>query len=516
MTFPSQVLDLRAWKLTLPIGSPGKPTEIKQPDLATYSNTDYCCVPLDGGVRFRAAVNGVSTPNSHNCRSELREMKADGKTLAAWSSTDGLGHTMVQDMAFTRLPAGNAGVGCVGGQVHDADDDIAVWRCESTGLWLALGDHREDWMLIDPGYKVGTRIQTAFVVNEGEIIAYYQGREVHRFDAAIIDSYFRAGAYTQANAGAVPNDSSNYGETIYYGLTVTHGPVPVIAPVGSDPAPSDPPPVVDPIPDPTPAPSAKPPIVILRRHAEKPAGSVKGYAPDGSEDSHSLTKDGWARVRGLVAEFSVPRSDLFRPTRIYAADGPNAGERMKQTVSFLAAELGLTPILRFDKGQEAALAAELKTLPAGEVALVCWEHSEELNIAKGMGTVTPKLASSWPDANFNSLEVLTSTGPGKWSLYETAELILPTDKALGLAGKAVPVGAMPATPPVVTPPPVTDPPPVVIPDPTVPTPDPVPAPVPQPDPAPVPEPSPEPSPSSSWPRWLVDLINAIKRFFGGN
>src|SRR5690242_20198680 len=33
---PAQVLNLTNWKITLPIGSSGNPTEIKQPQLATY------------------------------------------------------------------------------------------------------------------------------------------------------------------------------------------------------------------------------------------------------------------------------------------------------------------------------------------------------------------------------------------------------------------------------------------------------------------------------------------------
>ena len=436
MTLPSQVLDLSRWKLTLPIGGKGKPTEIKQPDLATYSNTGYCCAPLEGGVRFRAPVNGVSTPNSHNCRSELREMKADGKTLAAWSSTDGLGHTMLQDMAFTRLPTGNTGVGVVGGQVHDADDDIAVWRCETSGLWLALGDHRADWKLIDPHYRVGTRIQTALVVDQGRVIAYYQGREVHRFDANISDCFFRAGAYTQANAGAKPVASSNYGETVYYSLRVIHGPVPVIAPIPApEPTPEpvpDPTPVPVPVPSPGPVPTPSATRIMLARHGEKPSGSVKGYGPDGKEDPHSLTKQGWLRAAGFVGLFDPPngavKPGLSVPTVIYAADGPVAGERMKQTASLLAKALGLTTVLTFDKGKEANLAKALKALPAGAVALVVWEHKSIPALSKALGTSTPKPPQAWPSNRYDPIWVYDRQPNGTWKFSQALESLLPGDK----------------------------------------------------------------------------------------
>ncbi|HEY9417648.1 MAG TPA: polysaccharide lyase family 7 protein, partial [Pseudonocardia sp.] len=351
MVLPSALINLAAWKLTLPIGSKGKPTEIKQPDLATYSNTDYCCVPSEGGVRFRAPVNGGTTPNSKNCRSELREMKADGKTLASWSSTDGLTHSMFQDMAFTRLPTGNEGVGVVGGQIHDADDDIAVWRCETSGLWLALGDHREDWKLVDPGYRVGTRISTAFVVSSGRVVCLYMGREVHRFDAVISGCYFRAGAYTQANAGAKPNDAINFGEAVYYGLEVTHGPVPVEATS-----------------TPQPVPAITPTIMIIR-HGEKPA----------SKDDHTLSPKGQQRAlairdRGL---FTTPRVDLYRPTYVFSSKGQTTSMRMLQTAQPTAEALHLPIDTSLDTENAVDATAKLlvKQARAGQVVLAVLEHS---------------------------------------------------------------------------------------------------------------------------------------------
>ena len=76
---------LTDWKVQLPIGAEEDPDEVTQPELATYAvdpwfvATDTC-----DGVRFRAAVDGVTTGGSNYPRSELREM--DGSDEAGWSA----------------------------------------------------------------------------------------------------------------------------------------------------------------------------------------------------------------------------------------------------------------------------------------------------------------------------------------------------------------------------------------------------------------------------------------------
>jgi hypothetical protein len=262
VTQPGAVLDLRAWKLTLPIEGrkngkgTGKPREILPSELVALSADDLTglapyiravTVPA-AGVEFRAPVVGFTTPGSENKRSELREMNAKDPTkLASWSSTDGVGHTCWLDVTPTRLPTGNAGVGLVPQQIHDVDDDVAVWRIEASGLWLAIGDHRENWRLIDPGYRVGTRLRLALVAVAGEIRAYRDGQLAHRFPAKVSGCYFKAGAYTQANAGAYPMSAANYGAAVIHDLRVVHGPVQAVpGPPAPAPAPGGAAPVTTP------------------------------------------------------------------------------------------------------------------------------------------------------------------------------------------------------------------------------------------------------------------------------
>lgn len=225
-------VDPKIWKITLPTDAKkrGKPDEyqLTDPDL---KDSEWFERQPDGPIRFRAPVVGPTTPRSENIRSELRELKPDGK-LAAWSSTDGQGHTCIVDVTPARIPSGNPGVGVVLEQIHDDDDDVVVWRVEASGLWLAIGDHRKDWKLVDRAYRPGTRLRLALAVKDGEVTAYRDGAPAHSFDKAFSGAYFRAGCYTQANAGAVPKNKTNYGEVIVHDVQVIHGPaVDLSAPV---------------------------------------------------------------------------------------------------------------------------------------------------------------------------------------------------------------------------------------------------------------------------------------------
>jgi len=216
---PGRILNLDSWKLTLPIGAASKPTEIRGGRLGSYS-TDYFKVGQTcNAVAFKAPVNGVTTSGSKNPRSELREMT--GGSNAGWSSTSG-SHTMVLTEAFTTLPVGKPQV--VGGQIHDADDDVSVFRLEGSNLYVTNGDDTH-YQLVTSKYVLGTPFEAKYVVSGGVIRAYYNGQLVATINKAFSGAYFKAGAYTQANCGnSSPCTSANYGEVLVYALKVTHTP----------------------------------------------------------------------------------------------------------------------------------------------------------------------------------------------------------------------------------------------------------------------------------------------------
>lgn len=224
-TYPAQILNLTNWKETLPIGS-SKPTEIFQPQLATYTIDPWFKVNATcTGVQFRAHTSSpVTTSNSSYPRSELREMTSNGTALAAWSSTSGT-HTMFIDEAITAVPTGKKHI--VAGQIHDASNDVIVIRLEYPKLYIDING--TDGPILDPAYTLGKRFTVKFVVSGGKINVYYNGSPTAAFtlSKSIVSSYFKAGAYTQSNCtteqqrGAQCSES-NYGEVSIYGLTVRH------------------------------------------------------------------------------------------------------------------------------------------------------------------------------------------------------------------------------------------------------------------------------------------------------
>ncbi len=228
--YPADVLDLSHWKWTGPVGKPGDPIEVPQPALATYSHSRWfrpspAPVTVDGGaarrgVVFGAPVNGVTTSGSKNPRSELREMTGDGTKPAGWSSTVGT-HTMRVVQAFTRLPDGKPHV--VGGQIHDASNDISVFRLEGTNLYMTNGNDSHAFP-ITTTYRLGTPFEAKFVVAGGVVRGFFNGKAVGQISRKGSGWYFKSGAYTQANCTDrnVPCSAENWGEVTVYELEVTH------------------------------------------------------------------------------------------------------------------------------------------------------------------------------------------------------------------------------------------------------------------------------------------------------
>lgn len=219
--YPSQLINLTNWKLTLPIGSSEKPMEIKQPALATYK-IDPWFIVSNGGVRFRAPVNGVTTSGSGYPRSELREMTSNGTSNASWSSTSGT-HTMFLDQAITAVPQTKKHV--VAGQIHDSGDDVIVIRLEYPNLYVNVDG--KNMYTLDSNYTLGKRFTVKFVATQGQTKVYYNGAAApsYTLDKSYSGAYFKAGAYTQSNCSREASSActdSNFGEVIVYQVVVTH------------------------------------------------------------------------------------------------------------------------------------------------------------------------------------------------------------------------------------------------------------------------------------------------------
>lgn len=222
-TYPAEVLNLNRWKLQLPLDDPNQDgtqvLQITQPRLRTYAVSPWFKANSScSGVQFRNAVNGVTTPNTSYSRSELREMTADGSSEIKWSSTSGT-HTMTIDESIDHLP--NTKQQVVAGQIHDGNDR-STFRLDGSSLYITR-DNDTHWKLVTGNYKLGTRFQAKFVVNNGSIKAYYNGVLQTTIPVTFTTGYFKAGVYTQANCtNSSPCDATNYGQTTIYGVSVTH------------------------------------------------------------------------------------------------------------------------------------------------------------------------------------------------------------------------------------------------------------------------------------------------------
>lgn len=73
---PADKFDMRNWKITIPsdINEDGKVDEIEGVAMLSYSHKDFFFLNEEGNLVFEVQNKAVTTKNSKNARSELREM----------------------------------------------------------------------------------------------------------------------------------------------------------------------------------------------------------------------------------------------------------------------------------------------------------------------------------------------------------------------------------------------------------------------------------------------------------
>lgn len=218
--YPADVANLRPWKLTLPISSGGKVVEIRQPQLATYTDKYFGLTDAGDGIRFRCWHGGATTSGSSNPRSELREMNADGSDERQWSWKSGK-HTIELAGQVNRLTKVKPHVVVL--QIHGKDDDVTVARVEGNKLYLTKGDDTHAYV-VDDNFQLGKRYTIKFEVATGKCSFWYNGVKlpytVSSSDAA---SYFKAGCYAQTNPKSAPSESPDeWAEVVLYSVAVTH------------------------------------------------------------------------------------------------------------------------------------------------------------------------------------------------------------------------------------------------------------------------------------------------------
>lgn len=426
------------------IGRPTGHTDytLQQLEAGYASDPEFVALP-SGAVRCRVRCDAQKTSTKTKyARVELRETDAAGQ-LYNWDGRKGT-HWCEWVSRVTHLP--KVKPWCVVGQIHDAKSDLVRVQTEGSSIdALKLvsrntppGSDTEQTVTVDSSYQLGDLVVGRLEVIDGIGREYLDGKLVRTFPAATDGCYFKVGAYVQST------EAGEYAEVELLGVRHWHTgwPTPLQVPATSTPAPPPPPPVspvptapMPPVPKPPTTPVPAPPpvtpaptltdVIVLIRHAEKPAGKLVGVTEEGKVDSHSLTTTGWARAGALVS--LVARGILPRPARIYASKGTTTSMRPLQTILFVARFLGLTPITRFDvEDQVAATAAELNGLHG--VTWLSMEHSAIIALLNAFGVTILK---AWPDTRFDVALILVRTGAG-WTLRQIPQQLLPGDLATAI------------------------------------------------------------------------------------
>jgi hypothetical protein len=181
--------------------------------------------------------------------------------------------------------------------------------------------------------------------------------------------------------------------------------------------------------------------ILIIRHADKPEpGGDGGIDLSGSPDRRSLTPRGWQRA-GVWTELFAPSLGqppmLPKPTAIFASapathaeiaagDEGSKSRRPVETVTALAAKLGIPIDQRFTKGREADLATAISTVEG--VVLVCWQHEDIAAIAKELAPDAQAIPDDWPGNRFNVIfkfDRPNSASP--WSFEQVVPVMLAGD-----------------------------------------------------------------------------------------
>lgn len=218
---PAELIDLSRWKVTLPVSEVegGNALEVKQPVLASYENVDYFFTnKKSDAVIFRAHCGGSTTKNSKYPRCELREMKADGKGRASWSTESKHKRTLTMRAAITKIPEVKKHVVCA--QIHDSKNDLIMVRLEGRHLFIERNPFED--VSITRDYELGTVFNLKIEAESGVVKVSYNGEEKMAWKVSRDGCYFKAGCYTQSNVSKGDRADAG-GEVEIYQLVVKAG-----------------------------------------------------------------------------------------------------------------------------------------------------------------------------------------------------------------------------------------------------------------------------------------------------
>lgn len=221
---PSKILDLRNWKITLPIGPARDATIIENPELQSFSHPEHFHVnDKRDAVCFSSFSGGSTSSGTLNPRSELREMF--GKKEASWSMRTGV-HTMTFTGSTLLLPTTRPST--VIGQIHRGADDVIEVRVwippKSSNIVVDVFHDKVNYGVLDSKYILGEKYTIKIVASNKVIKVYYNDMNNPKLNipSTYTTCFFKAGSYIQCNPTkhkAKPNEVT---ESWIYSLEVTH------------------------------------------------------------------------------------------------------------------------------------------------------------------------------------------------------------------------------------------------------------------------------------------------------
>jgi hypothetical protein len=110
--------------------------------------------------------------------------------------------------------------------------------------------------------------------------------------------------------------------------------------------------------------------------------------------------------------------------------------RSLETVTPLAAKLGLPIDLRFGKGKEIDLATSISG--TNGVVLVCWQHENIVAIAKALAPKVAGIPDGWPSSCFNVVfKLYRADSSARWNFDQVVPQMLTGDRSLPISRRGV-------------------------------------------------------------------------------
>jgi len=214
----SDVQFLKNWKITLPISftnDSNKASEIKHPTLKTYSHPDYFKLGTNGtSITFKSIAGGARTSTgTAYARAELREMKSDGITSAAWNCTGTSNGMNIRQKLLTTTPtdAPNATVA----QIHDEENDnlrvkyfgpaTGANGTSDTGVIEARFNNDTKTVQLDSAYKLGDEMTVNVTTTPSGMRVQYKNLRTGKtgdtgnvaMSGVVGSCFYKAGLYIQ-------------------------------------------------------------------------------------------------------------------------------------------------------------------------------------------------------------------------------------------------------------------------------------------------------------------------------